>query len=1005
MPGPVQSFQSPGYYDREIDQSASAVTGPSGTPAGVIGTSDKGPAFVPVTVGSSPEFTSWFGPLDVNCYGPYAAQQFLKYRNALTFMRVLGAGANSTSTDVSNTVATGQVKNAGFHLDGNAAKDDALGRHNGAVQFIAVQGTLSAQEAFGIPMFTDNSSFGTSTVNIVRGMVLLASGARMMVQNGNANSAKAFTTTLPIDSAQLVSGTFKLIISSTLGNTFANTDGNSGVMIFTASMNPDDQNYYAKVLNTNPDNFVSAQHYLYADFAVDAEIVTSSYVAVLSGSNIGSTTSGNPSMPFRQAFGAFNARYQTPTTPKIISQPFGATEYDLFSFQALDDGAYANQLVKVSITNILASLDNSNQYGTFTVQVRSYGDTDLNPNVLETFTNCSLNPNADNYVAKVIGDRRVTFNFDTTIPTEKRVVTFGKYENNSSYIRVVMCDAVNRGIVPATCLPFGHRGYVVQKTNDSLNNVAGTNPRLVGILGPSVASALSGSIVPPVPYRFKVTKGTVAAPALWPGQPGPTEITNAQFYWGAKFERNNQPLNPNNVGTHNTLIDAYTNFLGISLLDVVVTGSGADVLNNNKFTLSKVALSNQSVNDITSSISNHMKEAAYIRHITPDTTAYTINDGVLTNRITFATILAKAGAAVFNTFSQFTKFTTFLQGGFDGVNILDRDARRLNDKSTSFDVGGGAEPNFVSPGMLVNTAGVGQANSTVSSYLTAINIMTDPMSVKTNILAVPGIREPFITDYAGAAAKTYGLDYFVMDIPSYDDNLNRIYDDSTTKPSITQTANTFDSRTIDNSYAGTYFPDVYINDNTNKRRVKVPSSVAALGAIAFNDKVAYPWFAPAGFNRAALDFVTNVAVRLNVNDRDRLYNSRINPIATFPKLGFVIYGQKTLQIANTTLNRVNVRRMLLEVKRIVSDIALKLCFEQNDPATRNKFVSDVTVQLGLIQAQSGIEAFKPIMNETNNTQADIDANRLNGRIAVVPTRAIEYIAMDFVITQSGITFV
>jgi phage tail sheath protein FI len=185
----------------------------------------------------------------------------------------------------------------------------------------------------------------------------------------------------------------------------------------------------------------------------------------------------------------------------------------------------------------------------------------------------------------------------------------------------------------------------------------------------------------------------------------------------------------------------------------------------------------------------------------------------------------------------------------------------------------------------------------------------------------------------------------------------------------------------------------------------VPASVAALSALGFNDKVSYPWFAPAGFNRAALDFVSNVAVRLNVADRDALYEARINPIATFPRLGYVIYGQKTLQINKSALDRVNVRRLLLEVKRIIIGIAQKLVFEQNTPAVRNKFVADASFQLSLIQAQAGIEAFQVVCNESNNTQSDIDLNKLNGRIVVVPTRVVEYIALDFIITNSGVQFV
>jgi len=492
----------------------------------------------------------------------------------------------------------------------------------------------------------------------------------------------------------------------------------------------------------------------------------------------------------------------------------------------------------------------------------------------------------------------------------------------------------------------------------------------------------------------------------WDGDPGPQEVASPQFYWGVKFERNDSPLNANLSEVKNPLLESYTKFGGIKKLDVLITGSSLDTFNNNKFSLSKVAFSAGTIAELTGTVRAHMKEAAYIRNAKVDPTTYVINDAVLGERITFATLLSNGEPYEFNKYSPFAKFTTFMQGGFDGLNILDPSAARMNDKATSFETPlGGASSTFVSPGMLTNLAGTGVDNNAVNSYLTAIDVMTDPLQVNVNLLALPGIREDYITNYTAKKVRDYGLGMYVMDLPNYDDNNNRIYDDSAAKINIENTAATFEARSFDNNYVATYFPNVYVNDTTNSRYVKVPSSVAALGALGFNDKVAYPWFAPAGFNRAALDFVNNVEVRLNVSDRDRLYDARINPIATFPRLGFVIYGQKTLQIRKSALDRVNVRRLLLEVKRLIVNIANQIVFEQNTPAVRNKFVADSILQLGLIQAQQGIEAYQVVMNETNNTQEDVDLNRLNGRIVIVPTRAIEFIAIDFIVTNSGVQFV
>jgi len=287
-------------------------------------------------------------------------------------------------------------------------------------------------------------------------------------------------------------------------------------------------------------------------------------------------------------------------------------------------------------------------------------------------------------------------------------------------------------------------------------------------------------------------------------------------------------------------------------------------------------------------------------------------------------------------------------------------------------------------------------------------MMTDEMTVNTNLLAIPGIRDSLVTDVAADGAKSNSLIMFVMDIPFYDQSTNRLYKDSDNKPDVRETAEAFDSRAVDNNYAATYFPDVVIDDNLNNRRVPVPSSVAAVTAIGFNDRVGYPWFAPAGFNRGALDIVTNTSSRLTAGDRDTLYDARINPIATFPNGGgrstFVIFGQKTLQLARSALDRVNVRRMLLEVKRQVTQVANRILFEPNNAATRAKFVGQITPLLALVQSQAGIESFSIVCDDSNNTSEDVEANKMNGRIVLVPTRAVEFISIDFIITNSGVSF-
>jgi len=402
-----------------------------------------------------------------------------------------------------------------------------------------------------------------------------------------------------------------------------------------------------------------------------------------------------------------------------------------------------------------------------------------------------------------------------------------------------------------------------------------------------------------------------------------------------------------------------------------------------------------------------MLEAAYIRNGVLNKPQYTITDDVGSRtRMTFGTIAAATSSVVFNRFTDYMKFTNMLYGGFDGFNVLDRDQRKMNDKASSVDSGGkaaGDDKGYI--GLSVSSSpGAGKDNNIINSYRTGIKILTDPFASRVNIVTIPGIRDSYVTDFAIEKTKEYSKAIYLMDMPAYDDSLNRLYDDATTRPHVRKTVEQFESRALDSNYSATYFPDVIIEDEQTTEAVNVPPSVVALGALGYNDRISFPWFAPAGFNRGSLDTVLNTEVRLTAEDRNILYEARINPIANFPDGGFVIFGQKTLQQAKSSLDRVNVRRMLLEVKRIVSDIANGLIFEQNTPQTRARFLSLVKPKLASIQGNQGIDSFNVIMDSSNNSNEDIEQNRLNGKIVVVPTRAVEFIAIDFIITNSGVSF-
>jgi phage tail sheath protein FI len=212
------------------------------------------------------------------------------------------------------------------------------------------------------------------------------------------------------------------------------------------------------------------------------------------------------------------------------------------------------------------------------------------------------------------------------------------------------------------------------------------------------------------------------------------------------------------------------------------------------------------------------------------------------------------------------------------------------------------------------------------------------------------------------------------------------------------------AQTRDTSYAATYWPWVRIVDPATGKQVWVPASTVVPGVYAFNDKVAAPWFAPAGINRGGLSTVLQAQFKLSQGNKDTLYSSNINPLATLPKNGVVVYGNKTLQKAASALDRVNVRRLMIELKSYIRQIADTVVFEQNTIATRNSFVARVTPFLEGIQQKQGLYAYKVVMDATNNGPAVIDQNQLVGQIYIQPTRTAEFISLDFILTPTGTEF-
>ena len=324
------------------------------------------------------------------------------------------------------------------------------------------------------------------------------------------------------------------------------------------------------------------------------------------------------------------------------------------------------------------------------------------------------------------------------------------------------------------------------------------------------------------------------------------------------------------------------------------------------------------------------------------------------------------------------KFAMALQGGYDGVN-------------PAFPVA--MEKDMVS----TNTFGFSFANTSAAGYVAykkALDTVANPDEIDINMIVTPGILTSQITnvpDKVIEVCEDRGDCFYIVD------GVNSPNAETATN-AIAQASN------YDTNYAAMYYPWVKILDASVNRFVWVPPSVVIPGVIAYNDKVAFPWFAPAGLNRGSLNTIADVYIRLTHAERDDLYEGKVNPIAVFPNTGITVWGQKTLQTKPSALDRINVRRLLIKLKKFIASSTKYLVFENNTTATRNRFLNIVNPYLETVQQQQGLYAFKVVMDESNNTPDVVDRNQMVGEIFLQPAKAAEFIIIDFNIMRTGASF-
>lgn len=389
----------------------------------------------------------------------------------------------------------------------------------------------------------------------------------------------------------------------------------------------------------------------------------------------------------------------------------------------------------------------------------------------------------------------------------------------------------------------------------------------------------------------------------------------------------------------------------------------------------------------------HVKTKGF--HMDIDASGATSNgysfDGGAGKFQTIEDVISDASATYYDINTR--KFTLVASGGFDGwdVNRTERSTGDLYRANGLYD------------GVPTN----GTPTNDFQAWETATDTLSNPEEVTINLFATPGINwsdENILVQNILEMIETQRTDsLYVIDSPDVNVSLTIGDGGKADVIAANDITDLLDTADIDSSYACTYFPWIQMRDTQNNVNVYIPPTGEVVRAMAFTDNTSFPWFAPAGLNRG----VTNARkskYKLSQEARDVLYEGRINPIADFADVGSAIFGQKTLQVKESALDRINVRRLLLQVKVLIANIAIRLVFEQNDQTTIDQFLAKATPVLDTIKRERGLQEFRIKMDDSNNSPESKDRNELYGEIFLKPTRAVEFIGITFTITPSGASF-
>ena len=628
------------------------------------------------------------------------------------------------------------------------------------------------------------------------------------------------------------------------------------------------------------------------------------------------------------SIGWYLEKFQSPSSPWVVSELRGTKTFNLFKFYTISDGDAANSEVKISIINI--SFANR----TFDVLVRDYFDVDSNPVVIEKFTNCSMDPSQNNFIAKKIG------------------TLDGEFELNSKYIMVEMNEDA-----PVDSLPCGFDGYTFRE--------------YVGVKSP----------FPVYKTKYDFPGEVVYDPPFGLASGSNDAITSS----GDNVRRTFLGMS-SSIGFDTDFFEYKGKRNPISTCDL----EGGEWANKTRgFHMDKFA------SGITIS-------SAFTTSGTPK---YFVGAAAFSSEPT------DPESPYYRLFSR--KFTLFVNGGFDGWDIY-REYRTNGDKYVlgrqGFLNGACVSDRYPTAKgwgafkqIAVGDGTVDYANTDYYAYLLGIRTFANPEAVNINVFVSPGIDYVYHSDLVEATIDMIENDradsLYITTTPDY----NMLVASTTEGDNLIypqEAVDNLEETGIDSNYTATYYPWVLTRDSVNNTQIYLPPTAEVTKNLALTDNIAFPWFAAAGYTRGIVSAV-KARKKLTQEDRDVLYVGRINPIATFADVGTVIWGNKTLQIRESALDRINVRRLLLQARKLISAVSVRLLFDQNDEQVRQDFLNAVNPILDAIRRDRGLYDFRVTVSSDT---ADLDRNQLTGKIYIKPTRSLEFIDITFYITPTGASF-